>query len=502
MPYTINKSNGSVVATVADGTIDATIDLKLIGKNYAGYGEVQNENFVYLLENFANTTQPPKPLPGQIWYDSGNSKLKFWDGSKFRTTGGAEIGTTAPTGLTIGDFWYDSSNQQLYAFNGSSYTLIGPQAVAGSATTQMRSVSLVDVSGGTHPVIQAVNGGNVIFIVSSDSAFTLDATINPVTGFTVIQQGVTLCYTNNGATPGQTTSSHRFFGTATNSERLGGLSANNFVQSTGAPQFSSQVNFGDVGFTVGNPIARLAVFNQGASTPIIANQVNNTIQFQTTVSSTTKYPLQLVGADVLPGVTLTSNLGSSGLQWNNLYANYVYSTAQQADALNVGGNYRTASTGAVVNTIAARDASGNLTATLFSGIASAANYADLAEKYLPDSAYVVGTVVTIGGASEVTACKTGDRAIGIISGNPAYMMNSGLEGGVYVALKGRVPCKVTGLISKGQRLVAGPDGTASAMSTDDSLQDCFAIALESFGTVTEDPTEYISETGTIEVLVL
>jgi hypothetical protein len=69
MPYTINKYNGSVVATVADGTIDATIDLKLIGKNYAGYGEVQNENFVYLLENFANTSSPTKPITGQLWYD-------------------------------------------------------------------------------------------------------------------------------------------------------------------------------------------------------------------------------------------------------------------------------------------------------------------------------------------------------------------------------------------------------------------------------------------------
>jgi hypothetical protein len=502
MSYTINRYNGTQIAVVADGTIDATIDLKLIGKNYAGYGAVQNENFVYLLENFANTTQPPKPLPGQIWYDSGNSKLKFWDGSKFRTTGGAEIGTTAPTGLTIGDFWYDSSNQQLYAYNGASFTLIGPQAVAGSATTQMRSVSLTDIAGGTHAVIEAVDNGNVIFIVSSDSDFTLDATINPITGFSIVHQGVTLCYTNNNSQPGQTTSSHRFYGTATNADRLGGLSASNFVQSTGSPQFTSQVNFGDVGFTVGNPIARLAVFNQGASTPTIANQVNNTIAFQTTVSSTTKYPLQLVGADVLPGVTLTSNLGSSGLQWNNVYANYYYGTSQQADALNVGGNYRTASTSATSNTIAARDASGNLTATIFSGTASAANYADLAEKYLPDAEYAVGTVVAIGGTSEITACQTGDRAIGIISGNPAYMMNSGLEGGVYVALKGRVPCKVTGLVRKGQRLVAGPNGTATAMSGDLGPQDCFAIALSSFGTETEIPTDHSSETGTIEVLVL
>ena len=476
MSYTINRYNGTQIAVVADGTIDATIDLKLIGKNYAGYGAVQNENFVYLLENFANTTQPPKPLPGQIWYDSGNSKLKFWDGSKFRTTGGAEIGTTAPTGLTIGDFWYDSSNQQLYAYNGSSFTLIGPQAVAGSATTQMRSVSLTDISGGTHAVIEAVDNGNVIFIVSSDSDFTLDATINPITGFSIVHQGVTLCYTNNNSQPGQTTSSHRFYGTATNADRLGGLSASNFVQSTGSPQFTSQVNFGDVGFTVGNPIARLAVFNQGASTPTIANQVNNTIAFQTTVSSTTKYPLQLVGSDVLPGVTLTSNLGSSGLQWNNVYANYIYSTASQADSLNVGGNYRTASTSATANTVAVRDASGNLTATIFSGTASAANYADLAEKYLADTEYEIGTVLMIGGNKEVTACEVGFRAIGPVSGNPAYMMNSDLEGGTYVALKGRVPVKVTGQINKGQKLVAGPNGTAQA--SHGANNEYFAIALE------------------------
>jgi hypothetical protein len=362
MSYTINRYNGTQIAVVADGTIDATIDLKLIGKNYAGYGGVQNENFVYLLENFANTTQPPKPLPGQIWYDSGNSKLKFWDGSKFRTTGGAEIGTTAPTGLTIGDFWYDSSNQQLYAYNGSSFTLIGPQAVAGSATTQMRSVSLTDIAGGTHAVIQAVDNGAVIFIVNSDSDFTLDNTINPITGFSVVHQGVTLCYTNNGSQPGQTTSSHRFYGTATNADRLGGLTASNFVQATGSPQFTSQVNFGDVGFTVGNPIARLAVFNQGASTPTIANQVNNTIAFQTTVSSTTKYPLQLVGADVLPGVTLTSNLGSSGLQWNNVYANYHYGTAQQTVSSNTYNNLTLNNTSSPAST-ASSSATGSLTRT-------------------------------------------------------------------------------------------------------------------------------------------
>jgi hypothetical protein len=475
MSYTINRYNGTLITAVADGTVDATLDLKLIGKNYAGYGGIQNENFVYLLENFANTTQPPKPIPGQVWFDTGSSKLKFYDGSKFRTAGGSEISATAPSGLTIGDFWFDSVNQQLYTYNGTTFTLIGPQAVSGSATTQMRSVSLTDVNGASHAVIEAVDNGVVVFIISSDSDFTLDSTINPITGFTIVHQGITLCYSSTG----QTSSSHRFYGTATNSDKLGGLSASNFVQS-GSANFTSQVNFGDPGFTVGNPVARLAVYNAGALTPTIQNQISDTIAFQTTVASATKYPLQLKGTDVLPGVTLTSNLGSVALQWNSIYANYVYSTAQQADALSVGGQYRTASTSAAINTIAARDASGNLTASNFNGTATSAYYADLAEKYLADKEYEVGTVVKVGGEKEVCAAGYGDKAIGVVSENPAFKMNEGLEGGTYIALKGRVPVKCFGPVAKGDLMVAYGDGLAKTQAPDDISTSVFGVALENY----------------------
>jgi len=78
MSYTIKHYNGTLLTTVADGTVDTSTDLTLIGKNYAGYGQSQNDNFVWLLENFANTTQPPNPLAGQVWFDSANLKLKFY----------------------------------------------------------------------------------------------------------------------------------------------------------------------------------------------------------------------------------------------------------------------------------------------------------------------------------------------------------------------------------------------------------------------------------------
>ena len=476
MAYTINRYNGAQITVVADGTIDTTLDVKLIGKNYAGYGEIQNENLVFLLENFASPAQPPRPLSGQIWFDSSNNKLKFYDGTKFKTTGGAEVSTTAPTGLSEGDFWWDRSNTQLYAWTGSRFELIGPQGVAGSATTQMRSVSLTDTNGATHAVIQAISNGNTIFTVSSDADFTLNTAVNAITGFTKIRQGVTLCYTNaEGAQVGQTTSSHRFFGTATNAEKLGGYDISAFVLA-GATSFTSVINFADVGYTVGNPVVKLRVFNDSATTPTIYNQQGDTIVFKTTVSSAEKTPMKLVGTDILPGITLTSNLGSPTLKFNNLYANYIYGTIEQADKLTVNGTYRSASTDPGINTIAARDGAGTLSAILFSGVATQANYADLAEKYLADAEYEEGTVLMIGGESEVTACTIGSRAIGPVSAKPAYLMNTNLENGTAIALKGRVPVKVTGPIVKGQHLVAGPNG--SAQSAGYGNPDTFAIALE------------------------
>jgi hypothetical protein len=128
--------------------------------------------------------------------------------------------------------------------------------------------------------------------------------------------------------------------------------------------------------------------------------------------------------------------------------------------------------------VVARDASGNFAAGVITATATSARYADLAEKYLADADYEVGTVMVVGGEKEVTASSGfGQRAIGVVSANPAYMMNSELEGGTYVALKGRVPVKVTGVIHKGDRLIASNNGCATAGVM--HANDVFAIALES-----------------------
>ena len=184
MAYIINLTNGTQLASVEDGTIDKSTTLKLVGKNYAGYGEIQNENFVHLLENFSSANQPASPLSGQIWFDSSVKKLKFYDGTKFRTTGGAEVSTTQPVGLTTGAFWWDSTNNQLYAQNASgAFVLIGPQSV-GNTVTAMVTGQVRDNAGTIRTVIKGTIEDNVVFLVSN-SEFTIDATdaSNTITGF-------------------------------------------------------------------------------------------------------------------------------------------------------------------------------------------------------------------------------------------------------------------------------------------------------------------------------
>jgi len=152
MAYAIDRYNNTLLTTVEDGTVDQTTDLKFIGKNYAGYGEIQNENFLFLLENFSGANQPARPISGQVWFDSGTSKLKFYDGTQWRTTGGAEIGASEPTGLANGDFWWDSGNDQLYVYNGTSFVLIGPQN-AGEGVTQMSSLEVLDTTSATRVLL-------------------------------------------------------------------------------------------------------------------------------------------------------------------------------------------------------------------------------------------------------------------------------------------------------------------------------------------------------------
>ena len=124
MAYTVNRRNSSTSPnqyTVQDGVVNTQTNLNFVGKGYAGYGELIAENFLHLMENFANTTAPDKPIEGQVWYDSATAKLKVYNGSIFQTAGGnAPYQSTEPPSMAQGDLWIDSDTGQMYYYNGAS----------------------------------------------------------------------------------------------------------------------------------------------------------------------------------------------------------------------------------------------------------------------------------------------------------------------------------------------------------------------------------------------
>jgi len=130
---------------------------------------------------------------------------------------------------------------------------------------------------------------------------------------------------------------------------------------------------------------------------------------------------------------------------------------------NVNANHLNATTSLQSNVVNAVTGTfgGNVSATYFTGTATEALYADLAEKYITDQDYYPGTVVVVGGTAEVTASSEGERAIGVISTAPAFLMNKDADGQA-VALKGRVPCRVVGAVAKGDELVPANNGCAKA----------------------------------------
>jgi hypothetical protein len=114
MSYIINKTDGSELTTIIDGTFDQTAtDLTLIGKNTSTYGEVFNENFVHLLENFANNNAPTKPIAGQLWFDTNENRLKVYDGNLFKVSGGTIVSALPPNNPVAGDLWINPGTQQL-----------------------------------------------------------------------------------------------------------------------------------------------------------------------------------------------------------------------------------------------------------------------------------------------------------------------------------------------------------------------------------------------------
>jgi hypothetical protein len=332
MPYILKRTNGITLTNIQDGSIDNTTNLTFIGKNYAGYGQAFNENFLQLLENFSGATVPSKPLSGQLWFDSTNSKLKVYDGARFKSVTVTDVTDgSRPSDLRAGDQWFDKTNQKLYVYNGVDFTMIGPEKTA-AALQSTFSASIVKGIDRDHTVLQANIGtgvGSVASIFSVDS-FVPSPVDNIVAeqNYSNIRKGISFADTIpvNGSIHNQvvgaqptTLASPMLFGAAASAYGLLELDGNGnpiwyesakYLRQEALTNLSPLVVTDDQGITIGGAnVIRLSVSN--GVTGNISNIKSTTLNFSVTTSTQ--------GGDVLtPGVTLGSTVQTGLGAWTFL----------------------------------------------------------------------------------------------------------------------------------------------------------------------------------------
>lgn len=418
MAYTINLTDGTIFATIADGTINTNSSMILVGKNYAGYGEFLDENFIHLLENGANTVPPGAPLVGQLWWDKANGLMKVYTGTTFKTISAATASATAPNSNVVGDIWWDTVNSQLKVWNGSSWILVGPASSSGQGTSGAIVDTVADNTAVDHVVVKFFVSNVLVATLSKDPTFTPQVALS---GFATIGPGFQLSTAVANAL---------FRGEVQNSAALNNLSSTQFMRSDVATTNNTSIFVtSDTGITVGADNDGKLSVNTPTSEVILQNQTQDAnISIKVNDGGSTTTALLVNGATSQVGVLGITNLNTSGV-----------------------GNIGSATS--AFNTVFAT--------------ATTALYADVAERFAADEYYVPGTVVELGGIAEITKSieELSENVFGVISTRAAYLMNSGAGDDAThppIAMTGRVPVRVIGTIRKGERLVSAGNGLARA----------------------------------------
>lgn len=293
MAYTVNKTDGTVLVNLIDGTLDSTTDLTLIGKNYSGFGEAFNENLVKLLENFSNSTAPERPLTGQLWYDITDNRLKVYNSTTgWKVSGGPVVSSTQPLTLTTGDFWIDNEENQLHFYDGTDLVLAGPIWKRSQGKTGFETETLFDANGNAKPVLKLfVN--NSLFGIFAAEAFT---PVPAISGFGSLIKG----YNTNSLVNAV------FSTTSSNSLALNNLSSTQFMRSdvntTTIGKITVQNNSG---ITIG--LNQLADLKVAGNTFILENAVvDGDISFRTTSVSGTTTPIFIDSSTERVGIFTTN----------------------------------------------------------------------------------------------------------------------------------------------------------------------------------------------------
>lgn len=313
MSYEINKTDGSALVTLTDGTIDTSTSLTLFGKSYSGFGELLNENLIKLLENSSSTSAPTAPLTGELWFDTSNGQLKVYNGSAFEPTGGAQSSSTQPSSASAGDLWHNSTNDQMYLYTGSAWLLVGPVYTSGQTLSGWKVETITD-SGSVDRVISSMYVGNVQVCVVSSVTFTPQTTIS---GFATISAGLTLNSNLSAVFEGTNTSASFIDTSGTTNSSASLIAGGNFMRKDAANTTTGALTItNDSGLTLGAG-SDVTMSVDGSNHLTIANTASNGNVIISAKAGSTQTPRITItgssGATAIAGdVTITGNLSVSG----------------------------------------------------------------------------------------------------------------------------------------------------------------------------------------------
>ena len=325
MSYVINKFSGAQLVVLEDGTIDTTTSISLVGRNYVGYGEIQNENFIYLLENFANTSPPARPLTGQIWFNTINNVAYTYTGSNWGPIGAAIVSADPPSEPTVGALWIKTTDNTLNVWLGTSWRFIGPEAVPGFASTRARATTLLDTSNTSRPVIILETNGVPIAVCTSES-FTINSNsaIPNLNNNLVAGINLTSLSSINGNITGNSGSADKLASARTiNGTLFDGTQNITLKSSTSKSLLRGQYLLGsnfngelettwDVDATPSNLIGKVVARNSEggfAAGPITATFIGNLTGNVTAAAGTSRF--NVIEATRFIGATLTGNADSA-----------------------------------------------------------------------------------------------------------------------------------------------------------------------------------------------
>jgi hypothetical protein len=277
MSYTINYTNGGTLMVLPDQTYDnQSTSLTLVGKNSNAYGSAVNNNFVHLLENFANVTSPTSPMVGQLWFDTIAGQVKVYNNQTWKSVGAPTISASQPSTLITGDFWYDTTNTRLWYYNGIDLVNLSTQYNSSEGKSGAIFETVVDILNNIWPVINFYVNGSLLGWFANQTV-TLNQSANPTfTGITnTIRPGLTLNSVNT---------STYFNGTATSALSIAGFSSSmssalaNLLNGGNFATTSSLIIQGTQGITVNSTGSTgiLQIFGTGSNVLITNNTPNGT----------------------------------------------------------------------------------------------------------------------------------------------------------------------------------------------------------------------------------